>query len=270
MWNNPDALNRITWLILSATLLFAAWVLGRAALENAFPFQQITVNGANHTATQSAARTLSGKLAGGFFSMDLKTVHSQFKHLPWVRDAQLRRIWPGRLVVELTEHQPAAAWNDRAVLNTHGEIFPVAPWTGLPRLYAPEGMEHEVARRYGEFAGLVKPIHLHVEQIVVSARLSWRVRLAGQPDATGAGQKPGQRADQKSGQNAINVELGRDRLNDRLARFTRFYPQAIAAVGPLHRVDMRYPNGFAGEPAGAHPANQKAANKQVTKKTKPV
>jgi hypothetical protein len=135
-------------------------------------------------------------------------------------------------------------------------------------------MEHEVARRYGEFAGLVKPINLHVEQIVVSARLSWRVRLAGQPDGLGAEQKPGQRADQrtdqKSGQNAINVELGRDRLNDRLARFTRFYPQAVAAVGPLHRVDMRYPNGFAGDPAGANPAKQKAEIKQVPQKTKPV
>jgi cell division protein FtsQ len=109
----------------------------------------------------------------------------------------------------------------------------VLPWTGLPRIYAPEGMQHELARRYGEFAALVRPIDVQVEQIVVSARLSWRVRLSG----------------------GISIELGREKLNERLARFTRFYPQAVPAVGPIQRVDMRYPNGFAGEPQ--HPVPRK-------------
>jgi len=239
MWDNPDALNRITRLVLLASVLFALWIMGRAALDSAFPFRQVSVVGADHADTRTAAQQLSRKLAGGFFSMDLQAVHGQFEHLPWVRQAQIRRLWPGRLVIELSEHRAAAAWNDRATLNTHGEIFPVMPWTGLPRLYAPEGMEHEVARRYGEFTALVKPMGVHVEQVVVSARLSWRVRLSG----------------------GINVELGRERLDERLARFARFYPQAVAAVGPIQRVDMRYPNGFAGEPR--HPTNLKVETKQA-------
>ena len=245
MWDNPEALNRITRLILAATLLFAVWIIGRTGLESMFPFRQVTVLGANHAETQMAARALSSKLAGGFFSMDLHAVHTEFERLPWVREVQVRRLWPGRLVVELSEHRAAAAWNDRATLDTHGEIFPVTPWTGLPRLYAPEGMEREVARRYGEFTALVEPMDVRIEQIVVSARLSWRVRLTG----------------------GINVELGRERLDERLARFARFYPQAVAAVGPIQRVDMRYPNGFAGAPE--HPANllsggaRKVENKQA-------
>jgi len=239
MWDNPDALNRITRLILVATVLFAIWVMGRALLERQFPFRQVTIVGANHADTQAAARLLSQQLAGGFFSMDLQAVHDKFERLPWVQQAQVRRLWPGRLVVELTEHRAAAAWNDRATLDIHGEIFPVMPWTGLPRLYAPEGMEREVTRRYGEFTALVAPMGVRVEQIVVSARLSWRIRLSG----------------------GINVELGRERLAERLTRFTRFYPQAVAAVGPIQRVDMRYPNGFAGEPQ--HPVNLKVATKQA-------
>jgi cell division protein FtsQ len=245
MWDNPDALNRISRLILVATALFALWIMAKATLESLFPFRQVTVVGAAHADTRAAARQLSRKLAGGFFSMDLQAAHGQFERLPWVRQAQIRRLWPGRLVIELTEHRAAAAWNDRATLNTHGEIFPVTPWTGLPRLYAPEGMEREVARQYGEFSTLVKPMHARVEQVVVSARLSWRVRISGG----------------NVGQNAINVELGRERLGERLARFTRFYPQAVAAVGPILRVDMRYPNGFAGETQ--HPGNLKEVTKQA-------
>jgi cell division protein FtsQ len=213
-------------LILLATVLFALWIGGRAALEAAFPFRQVSVLGANHADTRIEAKKLAGKLAGGFFSMNLHQVHADFEKLPWVRQAQIRRLWPGRLVIELTEHQAAAAWNDRATLNTHGDIFPVMPWTGCRASMRRKACSTNWRAAYGEFVELVRPIDAQVEQIVVSARLSWRVRLSG----------------------GISVELGREKLNERLARFTRFYPQAVAAVGPIQRVDMRYPNGFAGEP----------------------
>jgi cell division protein FtsQ len=232
MWDNPTALNRISRLILLVTLVFAIWVVGRATLDHLFPFRQISVIGADHVETQVAARAVSSQLVGGFFSMDLTTLHSQFERMPWVHQAQIRRLWPGHLVIELNEHHAAAAWNDRATLDTHGILFPVTPWTGLPRMYAPEGMEREVARRYGEFVTAVAPIGARIDQIVVSARLSWRVRLSGG----------------HLGDSTISVELGRERMTERLDRFARFYPQAVAAVGPLHRVDMRYPNGFAAEP----------------------
>lgn len=239
MWDNPDALNRLTRLILAATLLFALWAGGRAALETWFPFRQITVIGADHPETRAAVRALAPRLSGGFFSMDLAGVHAAFEQLPWVRSADVRRLWPGRLVVQLEEHRAAAAWNDRALLDIYGEVFEGAPWRGVPRFYAPEGMEREVARRYGEFNRIIAPLGMRVEQLVVSARQSWRVRLTG----------------------GISVELGREKLDERLARFARFYPRAVAAVGPIPRVDMRYPNGFAGEAnpnSGATPEAKRA------------
>jgi cell division protein FtsQ len=185
----------------------------------------VTVNGAHHADTRRAVQELAARLEGGFFSMDLARVHAAFEQLPWVRHAEIRRLWPGRLMVNLEEHRAAAAWNDRALLDIHGEVFEGAAWRGLPRFYAPEGMEREVARRYGDFTRIVAPLGVRVEQLVVTARQSWRVRLTG----------------------GISVELGREKLDERLARFARFYPRAVAAVGPILRVDMRYPNGFAGE-----------------------
>jgi cell division protein FtsQ len=264
MWDNPDALNRISRLILLATLLFALWIVGRAALENAFPFRQINVVGANHADTRAEARKLAGTLAGGFFSMNLHQVHADFEKLPWVQEAQVRRLWPGRLVIELTEHRAAAAWNDRATLNTQGDVFPVMPWTGLPRIYAPEGMHLEAARRYGEFFKLVRPMGLRIEQIVVSARMSWRVRLTPDAPTQARCAQPGTDIGGAFPCGVISVELGRERLNERLARFARFYPQAVAAVGPIQRVDMRYPNGFSGEPR--HPA----AGNVETRQAKPA
>jgi cell division protein FtsQ len=225
MWDDPLALNRISRAILAATLLFVLWVAGRAVLEMSFPFRQVTVLGAAHAHTRAGAHALVPKMSGGFFSMDLEAVQRDFVALPWVRRADVHRVWPGKLVVSLEEHQAAAAWNDRASLNSHGEIFPVEPSAGLPRVYAPEGMEKLAFRKFGEFRQTVSPLELAVEQVVVTARQSWRVRLSG----------------------GITVELGRERIEERLSRFTQAYPQAVAAVGAFQRADMRYPNGFAAQ-----------------------
>lgn len=225
MWDDPVALNRISRLILAATLLFVLWVAGRTVLEMSFPFRQITVLGAQHADTRNGIQPLVRKMSGGFFSMDLAAVQTGFQTLPWVRRVDVHRLWPGKLVITLEEHQATAAWNDRASLNEHGEVFPVEPAAHLPRIYAPEGMEKLLARRHVEFGRIVAPLNLRVEQLVVTARQSWRVRLTG----------------------GISVELGRERINERLVRFTAAYPQAVAAIGPIQRADMRYPNGFAAQ-----------------------
>ncbi len=235
MWNDPTALNRLTRLILVATLLFALWILGRATAESLAPFWQITVAGASHEETRAAVKPALRHLRGGFFALDLEGAQRDFERLPWVRHADIRRVWPGRLAIAIEEHQAAAAWNDRALLNTHGEVFPVAAmdkYLGLPRLYAPDGTERETARRYGEFVAVAKPLGMRVEQVVVTTRQSWRVRLQG-ADA-----------------NSVVVELGRDHMDERLARFARFYPLAVATLGPISRADMRYPNGFAAQIKG--------------------
>ncbi len=240
MWDNPDALNRISRAILLLTLLFSVWLGGRALLESLFPFRQVVVIGADHASTRQAVKNLIAHMPGGFFSMDLETVQSEFVGLPWVRQADVRRLWPGRLEVVLEEHRAAAAWNDRATLDIDGEVFPVEPSRDLPRIYAADGMEREVARRFGEFSEIIKPLGMGIEQLVVTARQSWRVRLSG----------------------GISVELGRERINERLARFARVYPQTLTLVGGIQRVDMRYPNGFAAQ-IDSHGKHERSQGGQV-------
>jgi hypothetical protein len=45
----------------------------------------------------------------------------------------------------------------------------------------------------------------------------------------------------------LGVDLGRERMAERLQRFVAFYPLVAAHSGSVRRVDMRYPNGFAVE-----------------------
>lgn len=223
MWHDPAALNRLSGLLLAATVLFALWTAARQAVETWLPVRTIEVLGVGHPETRAGAAPIFKGLAGGLFSIDLEAVRHGFEALPWVRRATVRRQWPDTVVVELEEQVPAAAWNDLAMLNVHGEVFPVRPWPGLPRLHAPDGMEREVAVRYAEFTRVLGDRGWQVAGIRVDARRAWRIELA----------------------DGVTVDLGRERLDERLQRFATFYPLVVAKVTGIRRVDMRYPNGFA-------------------------
>jgi cell division protein FtsQ len=221
MWDDPVALNRVSVALLLLTLLFAVWTAARLLAETWLPIRSVEVRGAAHVETRQGLRPVVRALSGGLFSVDLEAARTGFESLPWVRSAKVQRVWPGSLSVELEEHRPAAAWNDLAVLNTAGEVFSVKPWPELPRFNAPEGMEKEVAAHYRKFSELLG--ERRIAGIQVDARRAWRIVLA----------------------DGITVELGRDRLDERLKRFVTFFPMVDARVAGIRRFDMRYPNGFA-------------------------
>lgn len=228
MWDNPDALNGMSRLILAATLLFALWMVGRQVVESWFPIREVVVTGANHVDTRQGIRPVLSKLSGSLFSIDLDAAKRNLENLPWVRTATVSRVWPGSLVVTLEEHVPAAAWNGLAVIDVHGDVFPVRPWKELPGFFAPEGMEKEVTQRYGDFTAELAQGGWKIADIRVDARYAWQLTLT----------------------DGVTIELGRERLDERLRRFVTFFPLAANRMADIARVDMRYPNGFAAR-AGA-------------------
>jgi len=223
MWDNPAILNRVTRMLLLATLLFALVMAGRQAAETWLPVREVTVSGVLHPETRQAIRPVLAGLSGGLFSVDLAAAQRGFETLPWVRSASVRRVWPHGLAVALEERVPAAAWNNLAILDVHGEVFAARPWPDLPRLSGPDWMAKEAARRYGEFVLALAPGGWRIAAIQVDARHTWTVALSGGP----------------------TIDLGRDRLAERLKRFVTFYPLAASRMAAIRRVDMRYPNGFA-------------------------
>lgn len=261
MWDNPVALTRLTRALLAATLLFSVYMVGKQAAESVLPFSRVEIQGANRSETREAAPHVINRLQGGFFSLDLEAARESFELLPWVREAAVRRVWPGTLVVELTEHVPAAAWNELSILNTRGEVFAVRPWAGLPKVNAPEGSEREVAARMGDFAKMLQPTGWQIAALRVDARLAWQVTL--KPMTQDA-----EHAD--SARSAVLLDLGRERQNERVARFVAFYPQVAAHAQGVQRFDMRYPNGFAVQggvaaKAAADKVSQQPATRSVRK-----
>jgi len=61
---------------------------------------------------------ISGHLTGNYFTIRLDRARQAFETLPWVAQASVRRIWPNRLRVTLTEHRALGQWSDAGCCRT--------------------------------------------------------------------------------------------------------------------------------------------------------
>ncbi len=184
------------------------------------------------------------QVRGTFFTVDLDAVRDSLEKLPWVREARVERRWPDTLVVSLTEHVPLARWNDDALVSEAGEVFVAADSAKLPRLSGPEESADEVVAAYRRHQAALQRIGMHISELRLSPRRAWRIRL----------------------DNGMQLALGREQTDARLARFVDLYPRLFgaspasaadaASVEPVLpvAVDLRYPDGFALRmPAGTTP-----------------
>jgi len=238
MWDDARALNAT-----AATLAAMAFVaLSYAALawlvrQPAFAFREVVVvtplARANAAYLEAAVRT---ELRGTFFTLDLAQARQALAGVPWIRAAGLRRQWPGRLEIEIEEHAPLARWNDAGLVNTRGEVF-VADWNGeLPQFVGPVGASAVMTAAFRAWAARLAPLALKLRGLTLTARGGWEIRAQAQAGP-------------------LDIELGRDDPDGRLARLIAAYSRTVGALAragrPVERVDLRYRNGFAAHLAGA-------------------
>lgn len=233
MWDSPRLLNAAANALFALALALAAHAAYRALVESrAFPLRSIRVEGElQHVARSEILSALEGRVSGNFFGVDLDAVRGLFEGIPWVRRAEVRRRWPDRLEVRLEEQVALARWGqgqEGRLVNTYGEPFAGRTDAQLPLFAGPAGSEADLTRRYAAFRQLLAPLALAPQQVLVSPRYAWQLKLS----------------------NGLSVQLGRDserdRIADRLARFASVYAQTLGSFAHRHAyVDLRYSNGFA-------------------------
>lgn len=235
MWDKPAALNTI------ADLLFVAALLGLlyAGVAYAVRLPAFSINAVRvvtplaHVTREQIEEIVRREVRGTFFTLQLGSARAAFEKLPWVRSAAVRRQWPGRLEVALTEHMPLARWGKEALVNVHGEVFEAAFDGALPVFNGPAGSAKEMAIQYDHFRRSLAAIDKTPGEINVSPRRAWQIRL----------------------DDGMTLDLGRDQVEERLRRFVTTYPRTIARMSrPVDRVDLRYANGFAARVPGLQPA----------------
>jgi len=226
MWHNAAALNRLSDLLLAAAVLIVLYsVIRFAIVQPVFAMREIRIGGsAVHITLEQVEAIARRDMHGTFFTLDIERLRGSFEKLPWVRKVDVRRSWPDRIDVAIEEHKPLARWGNAALVNHHGEVFEAAYDGELPVFAGPAGTSLEIAAQYERLLGEFSAIGREPVRVQLSPRRAWRVQL----------------------DDGMTLEIGREQVERRLARFLSAYPRTLA---PLNRkidyVDLRYANGFA-------------------------
>lgn len=166
-------------------------------------------------------------LAAGFFQIDVEALELRLEALPWVREAQVQRLWPDRLAVRVLSHQPWARWGEHAVLSAEGVLIspPEQPDLAL-RIEAPERMAAEV---FTDLTGIL-------ERLPADWRLVyWQVSSTGDRQAR-----------LEVNARVIALEFGREPVAEKLKLLADVVlPVLKPRWSELAAVDLRYRNGFA-------------------------
>lgn len=222
-------LKRLTWPLLLLALGVGAHDLGERLLPYADqPITRVSVQGELHYVSREAlAARLAPFLDARFFSVDLASMRSELEQMPWIAEAQVRRVWPDQVLIRLEEQLPVARWGDEALLNNQGVAFVPGDLSGyehLPKLSGPQRAQQQIMRQYQMLSQLLRPLDFTVARLELRERGSWYL-------TTGQG---------------LELLLGRDHVVEKMRRFVSVYEKALKEHNAnIARVDLRYPNGLA-------------------------
>lgn len=245
----PDVrlMNAVSALLVVALLVTAAWGLMRWVVRlPAFNLRAIQVEGdVSRNSVASLRANALPRLQGSFLSLNLKDGRAAFEAVPWVRHAQLQRVWPMRLRVSLEEHRAAAYWEarvdgadagseaaaERALVNSFGEVFQAnlgdVEDEDLPVLAGPAGAAGSMLQMWRALNPAAEKLGERIDRLDLSGRGSWRATLGS----------------------AAVIELGRGREAEVVERFGRFahsITQVTATYrSPLLSADLRHADGYA-------------------------
>ncbi len=226
MWDNTPLLRHLTHLLFGISLGLVLYGAVRYVLRlPVFPLRAVELVAApQRVAPEQIEKIVREQISGNFFTVDLDRTRQAFEQLPWVRTVSVRRKFPWSLEIEIEEQVALARWNATALVNTHGEVFVARTEQVLPAFIGQPESSAQVTQVYGELNAALQPMQQQIAQISLSPRFAWQVKL----------------------DNGMVLELGREQMQQRLARFVAVYPYSLAAMErPANHVDLRYRNGFA-------------------------
>ena len=216
----------------SLLLVLLFLVVGSSYLhdDKTLPILHVTVEGKFHHIDKNAlVKAVTPYVRGSFVSVDVASIRQAGEALPWVKQIQVRRIWPDTLNLIVEEQKAIAFWNKNGLVNTQGNVFfpPASTFpTGLVQLEGPKDTSVMMTARLVQIQQQVQPLGLQVALLKMDKRRSWELAFS----------------------NGLNLKLGRADDDLRLKRFVTVFSGRFQRYQQfISTVDMRYTNGFSVE-----------------------
>lgn len=194
------------------------------------PISSFALLGTPKFTTNADVRDLIIKMGDlkGFFGQDVDKIREQIQSMPWVKGAVVRKIWPDRLSIFVSEYTPIAYWNDDRFLSSDGAVFKLPleklKQKDMPRLFGPDYQSAVVWDAWNKIFNELKTKNLNLKSVAIDERGSWDITL----------------------DNDITLKLGRGEWKSKIDRFVTIYPQIeVPENKRINYVDLRYKVGAA-------------------------
>jgi cell division protein FtsQ len=180
----------------------------------------------NNLDQQEIETTLQGYIGKGFFSLDIHHLQQTLKANSWTDSVSVRRVWPDKLRVTITEKKPVARWDDEHLLSDSAQVFAAhsADFGHLPLVHADNHEPDWVLRQFHKLQMQFQRVDERVVWLRVDSRGALDLKLI----------------------NGLQIKLGREDIDHKIARLMNIYQQQILPRREqIERIDLRYSNGFA-------------------------
>lgn len=213
-------------LLMSVVIIGVASGIRILLAPTRFPVRVIRFTGHFQKVPRDQLVAVAGPfLQQNFYSLDLDTVTAAVRRVPWVGAVSVERRFPRTLVIHIVDAKPVARWVAGGFvsaagghLHLDGHKLPA----GLPVFAGPRRAESRMAEAYQQFRTTLAPLSLRIAALRLSARHTWRLKLAQGPV----------------------LVLGHQ-AQRRLRSFAQVFPQIADHLARMRRIDLRYTNGFA-------------------------
>lgn len=190
-----------------------------------------------HNDTSSIKDSISNKINGNFYNLDLKKTKQVFESTPWISHAVVKRVYPSQVEVTLSEYKSKAIWGapeDMKLVDDVGKIFEVAAdadeYQSLPQLIGPDGQGKLMLNMYKDVSSALHPLKSNLKNLELNSRGSWIATLDG----------------------GAHIELGRGNTVDVIDRARKFSLNVEKMLTKLNKksmdiqyVDLRHSDGYA-------------------------
>ncbi len=167
--------------------------------------------------------TISRLTLDGFIWTDPAKLSLALLSLPWIKTAQVQKIWPDTIAIQIQEYQPIAKWQNK-LIDITGNIISLEytkdNWD-LPNFMIQKKYLNKIIYYYIKFIPIIRAVKLNIREFGYDTFRAWYILL----------------------DNGIKLWLGHTDIETRLKRFLKLYP--YKSLGSNSHIDLRYNNGIA-------------------------
>lgn len=213
------------WIFMLIPIALGAYTVSR--MDEMLPIRSIQLAGTfEHLDQGEVEKTLQTYIGQGFFSLDIQQLQRSLHEKPWTDSVSVRRVWPDRIRVIITEKKPVARWDEKHLLSDRAKVY-LADTGGFAHLPLVHAMNHRpewVLRQFYALDARFTSVDERVQSLRVDSRGALEVELI----------------------DGLQIKIGRSDIERKIERLIRIYTrQIVPRREQIERLDLRYSNGFA-------------------------